>query len=132
MQSIVAIDLGLKRIGLAHLCAGVIVPLAPILRINRQQAAHAVREILIQKQAEVVLIGVSFGESSEQTMRKRAQHFANLLGKEWTIEFCDESDSSKEALQRSEFRFEKNKGYLDSIAAMIILERYYERQKKES
>lgn len=128
MQSIVAIDLGLKRIGLAHLCAGIIVPLAPILRHNRNQAASAVLAVLEQKQAELVLIGVAFDGSSSETTRKRAQHFAQLLGEGRTIVFFDESYSSVEAEQRCEARFSRHKGYLDSIAAMILLERYWERQ----
>lgn len=131
MQSIVAIDLGLKRIGLAHLCAGVIVPLAPILRQNRNQAACAVRAVLEQKQAELVLLGVAFDGSSAETMRKRAQHFAQLLGEERTIVFFDESYSSIEAQQRCEARLPRHKGYLDSIAAMILLERYWERQNEK-
>ena len=131
MPSIVAIDLGLKRIGLAHLCAGVVVPLAPILRQNRNQAARAVRAVLEQKQAEIVLLGVAFDGSSAETMHKRAQQFAQLLGEGRTIVFVDESYSSIEAQQRYEAKLPRHKGYLDSIAAMILLERYWERQNEK-
>lgn len=120
MKSIIALDVGLKRIGLAHLCADVIVPLEPIVRINRLQAAACVNEVLLEKQAEILVVGAL---SYDSDMNQRVRHFVGLLNSSIPVVYIDESYSSKEALQKRGSGLKK-KRYLDSLAAMLILERY--------
>jgi len=123
---VIAIDLGLKRIGLAYSADGSIVtPLNAVERKNRNQAAEAVKAVLKEWEAEAVVVGIPMGGSSEEEMRRRVAHFMNLVGFEGPVHYQDESDSSleAEALMKGEIRHKKD-GRIDSLAAKIILERW--------
>jgi putative Holliday junction resolvase len=131
---IIAIDLGLKRIGLAYSPDGTIVtPLPAIARKNRNQAAAAVRAAIEEWGAEAVVIGIPLGGSSEEEMRRRVAHFMKLVGFEGPLHFQDESDSSLEAeeMMRGEIRHKKD-GRIDSLSAKIILERYLETEQNRA
>lgn len=119
----IALDYGLKRLGLAWNAAGIILPLPAIKRINARQAASELDKILAQKRAQILIIGVANDE-----MRLRIQAFSKRLDFNGRIELIDESLSSKEAEEfiknyPNAAKLRKN-GKLDSLAAMIILERY--------
>lgn len=125
-KKILAIDLGLKRIGLAYSADGTIVtPLPAIERKNRNQASQAVRDVIAQWEVEQVVIGIPMGGSSEEEMRRRVAHFMNLVGFEGPLAYQDESDSSleAEAKMKGEIRYKRD-GRVDSLSAMVILERY--------
>lgn len=127
MAKIIAIDIGLKRIGLALSDGKVVLPLNPILRQNRKQAARDVSAVLSEYCADCLVVGVPMGLDSQSEMQKRAQHFVGLLSFSGKVVYVDESFSSKEAssLQASAGANDKAKdGRLDSLAAMIILQRY--------
>ena len=123
---IVAIDLGLKRIGVAAAPDDKTpLPCEPILRENRTQAARELSELLREKGASVLVLGVPRGGASEEEMSRRIRHFASLLDFDGEIKFQDESFSSAEA---TEFASKGAKGgkdpRFDSIAATIILQRF--------
>ena len=124
---IVAIDLGLKRIGVAAAPDDKTpLPCEPILRKNRTQAARELSELLREKGAGVLVLGVPRGGASEEEMSRRIRHFASLLDFDGEIKFQDESFSSAEA---AEFASKGAKGggkdaRFDSIAATIILQRF--------
>ncbi|ARR00594.1 Holliday junction resolvase RuvX [Campylobacter porcelli] len=122
---IVAIDVGLKRIGVAISLEGKIaIPSTPILRKNRNQAARDVSDMLKEKGAKILVVGLPKGGSSEAEMERRIKHFISLLEFDGEICYQDESYSSVEA---SELVSNKRDGKFDSIAAMIILERFLNR-----
>ncbi|EQB40156.1 Holliday junction resolvase [Sulfurimonas hongkongensis] len=122
----IAIDLGLKRIGLAY-CAhkDIVTPLPAIIRKNRNQASCEVKKALKEWEIDAVVIGIPLGGSSEAEMRRRIEHFMNLVDFEGEIFFQDEAGSSKEAeyIIRGEMKQIRD-GRIDSISAMIILQRY--------
>ncbi len=125
-MKIVAIDLGLKRIGLAYSADGIIVtPLSAIQRRNRNQAASEVKTVLMEWGAEAVVVGIPMGGSSEEEMRRRVAHFMNLVAFEGPLYYQDESESSVEAqaLMRGVMK-QKRDGRIDSLAAKIILDRW--------
>ena len=127
----IAIDLGLKRIGLAYSADGSIVtPLLAVERKNRNQASRDVKAVIDEWGAEAVVIGIPMGGSSEEEMRRRVAHFMNLVAFEGPIYYQDESDSSleAEALMKGEIRHKKD-GRIDSLSAKIILERYLSSHK---
>ncbi|MCI5969260.1 Holliday junction resolvase RuvX [Helicobacter sp.] len=138
---ILALDVGLKRIGVAKCINGIPLCLEPILRKNRNQAANAVRALVLESQASVLVVGIPFldhakAKDSVATMQRRIKHFVGLLELESQMEivFLDESFSSKEALDRLSDKKMRKKahskgGILDSLAALVILERYLMRQK---
>ena len=127
----IAIDLGLKRIGLAYSADGSIVtPLPAVERKNRNQASRDVKALLEEWGAEAVVVGIPMGGSSEEEMRRRVAHFMNLVAFEGPVYYQDESDSSleAEALMKGEIRHKKD-GRIDSLSAKIILERYLSAHK---
>ena len=123
---ILAIDLGLKRIGLAYSADGAVVtPLAVIERKNRNQASQAVKDVIAEWGVKQVVVGIPMGGSSEAEMRRRVAHFMELVGFEGPVAYEDESDSSleAEAMMKGDIRYKRD-GRIDSLSAMIILQRY--------
>lgn len=118
-----AVDLGLKRIGLAQYMQGIIVPLVSIHRKNRNQAASDLEKILKEKDIKTLIMGIS-----NEIMEKRANHFLKLVNFSGKIKFISEDISTKEAeelIRENPKRKKMRKdGSIDSIAAMIILQRY--------
>lgn len=131
MGPLIAIDLGLKRIGLALSYGnGIVTPLPAIERRNRNQAAGDVKKVLNEYEAAVVVIGIPMGGTTEEEMRRRVEHFMNLVDFGGEIAYQDESNSSAEAeeLMRGEIRYKRD-GRIDSLSAKIILERYLQAQR---
>lgn len=125
-MKIIAIDLGLKRIGLAYSAdANFVTPLNAVERKNRNQASAEVKKALIEWGAQAVVIGIPMGGSSEDEMRRRVEHFMNLVDFDGPVYFQDESDSSleAEALMKGMIK-QKRDGRIDSLSAKIILERW--------
>lgn len=125
-MTIVAIDLGLKRIGLALSAGvGIVTPLVAVERKNRNQAAREVKKVLDEYQPDKVVVGIPMGGTTEDEMRRRVAHFMNLVEFTGQIAYQDESYSSQEAevLMKGDIRYKRD-GRIDSLSAKIILERY--------
>ena len=117
-EKFMAIDVGLKRIGLAFGFGEVVTPLEPVLRKNRNQAARDVSQKVNEYAPNTLVVGVPIGGSSEDEMRRRIEHFVSLLN----IVYQDEAFSSSEASEI--YTNTKRDGRLDSVSATIILKRY--------
>jgi putative Holliday junction resolvase len=123
---IIAIDLGLKRIGLAYSGGqGIVTPLDAVDRKNRNQAAEAVKKVIDAWEVDAVVVGIPMGGSSEDEMRRRVAHFMNLVDCQIPVYNQDEAGSSIEAegIMKGQIKYKRD-GRVDSIAAMIILERW--------
>ncbi|MDL0089024.1 Holliday junction resolvase RuvX [Campylobacter gastrosuis] len=120
-EKIVCVDVGLKRIGVAFGFKGIAVPLSPILRKNRNQAASDLAKILNEYDAKILVVGVPKGGASEDEMRRRIEHFISLVNFSGDIVYQNEAFSSFEA---SDLANDGRDGKFDSISAMIILKRY--------
>jgi len=121
-----AIDLGLKRIGLAYSAhEDLVTPLKAIIRKNRNQASDEVKKTIKEWEIDTIVIGIPLGGSSEDEMRRRIAHFMNLVDFDGEVLYQDEAGSSKEAeaLIKGEIKHIRD-GRIDSISAMIILQRY--------
>lgn len=122
----IAIDLGLKRIGLAYSAhKDLVTPLPAIIRKNRNQASDEVRKVLKEWEVDTVVIGIPLGGSSEDEMKRRIAHFMNLVNFDGEVFYQDEAGSSLEAqnMMKGEIKYVRD-GRIDSISAMIILQRY--------
>ncbi|WP_231227128.1 Holliday junction resolvase RuvX [Helicobacter pylori] len=125
---ILACDVGLKRIGIAALLNGVILPLEAILRQNRNQASRDLSDLLREKNIQVLVVGKP-NESYTDT-NARIEHFIKLVDFKGEIVFINEDRSSIEAYENLEHLGKKNKrlaikdGRLDSLSACRILECY--------
>ncbi|KNE08775.1 Holliday junction resolvase RuvX [Helicobacter pylori] len=131
---ILACDVGLKRIGIAVLLNGVILPLEAILRRNRNQASRDLSGLLREKNIQVLVVGKP-NESYTDT-NARIEHFIKLVDFKGEIVFINEDRSSIEAYENLEHLGKKNRrlaikdGRLDSLSACGILERYYQQVLK--
>jgi len=125
-MKIIAIDLGLKRIGLAYSAdPNFVTPLNAVERKNRNQASAAVKEVIKEWSADAVVIGIPIGGSSEDEMRRRVAHFMNLVDFEGPLYYQDEAHSSLEAKESIKGQIkQKRDGRIDSLSAKIILERW--------
>ena len=127
MANYMAMDLGLKRIGLAYSPDGKLTtPLPAVIRKNRNQAASEVQAALDEWKAESFVIGIPMSDPDTQAeMRRRVAHFLGLLKFDGEVFYQDEDDSSLEAeeMMKGDIRYKRD-GRIDSLAAKIILERY--------
>ena len=122
----IAIDLGLKRIGIAYSAhQDIVTPLPAVIRKNRNQASAEVKKIIEEWEADAVVIGVPLGGSSEEEMKRRIAHFMNLVDFDGKLFYQDEAGSSLEAenMMKGEIKYIRD-GRIDSISAMIILQRF--------
>lgn len=131
-MKILSIDVGLKRIGVAFSPDGVLaLPKDAIIRKNRDQAALEIRELLSSLQIELLVVGLPKGGASEDEMDRRIRHFVSLLSFNGQIVYVDEYGSSheaKELLPKNSSRYKDGK--LDSLAAMLLLERFLSNQDR--
>lgn len=122
----IAIDLGLKRIGLAYSAhKDLVTPFPAVQRKNRDQASAEVKKVLLEWEVDAVVVGIPLGGSSEDEMRRRVAHFMNLVDFDGDVFYQDEAGSSKEAesMMKGQIKYIRD-GRIDSISAMIILQRY--------
>ena len=96
-----------------------------MIRKNRNQASDEVRKAIKEWEADAVVIGIPLGGSSEDEMRRRIAHFMNLVDFEGKLFYQDEAGSSLEAenMMKGEIKYIRD-GRIDSLSAMIILQRY--------
>ncbi|MEJ5167553.1 MAG: Holliday junction resolvase RuvX [Arcobacteraceae bacterium] len=118
-----AIDVGLKRIGVAtSVFADIVTPQEPILRKNRDQAANDVDKFLSDNGIDKLIVGYP---TSSVDMQNRIKHFVGLLKFNGDKVFVEEDMSSIEAEEQTKGIIKhKRDGKIDSIAASIILKRY--------
>lgn len=116
-----AIDFGLKRIGLAWYYNGIALPLEAVA--NTQDTPKILQNIIKQKNIKKLLIGLVKDE-----IRNELDTLISELGFSGEVVFIDEDLSSKEAegyiAGRTNSKKLRKNGTLDSLAAMVILERY--------
>jgi len=135
-QQILAIDFGLKRLGIA--IANTLTNNAePIKTLHIDNVKTIPRELLTlinEWQPHKLIMGMPYNaDGTEAKMAKQIRSFASLLVDETNIplEYIDESFSSHEAnkrlksLRKSGDRSKRiNKGDLDKLAAAVMLQRW--------
>ena len=123
MERIIAIDVGLKRIGVAYTPnKSVVVPLPAIIRKNRNQAAREVEKVLKDYKADTLVVGLPM---TNEEMQIRIKHFISLLNFDGKIEFVDESYTSTivENEMKGKIKYKRD-GRVDSLVAKTLLEKF--------
>jgi len=118
-----ALDIGLKRIGVAIcLASDIVTPLSAVLRKNRDQASRDCLTLLNEWEIDTLIVGYP---ASSPDMQRRIDHFINLLDFDGEVIKQNEDMSSIEAenLIKGDIKYKRD-GRVDSIAAQIILQRY--------
>jgi putative Holliday junction resolvase len=123
METIIAIDVGLKRIGVAYTPnKSVVIPLKAIIRKNRNQAANEIKNILKEFKATTLVVGIPL---TNEEMQIRIKHFVSLIDFKGKIEYIDESFSSEIIKEEIKGKIkQKRDGRIDSMVAKYLLENY--------
>ena len=129
---ILAVDFGDSRTGLAGTdwTGSITVPLP---RIESRDQAEVIRQILAlcaEREAEALVVGMPLtldGTPGERA--RRTQEFVDRLRKATSlpVETVDESHTTDEAHERLKMggmKAKKRKDFADSVAALVILERF--------
>ncbi len=126
MLRVAAVDIGLKRIGVALAFDNrVVLPQEAIIRKNRVQASKDLDKFLEEFEIDILIVGIPIGGESEDEMRRRIEYFISLLDYSGDIFYQDEYGTSQEAKEIIVgIRRDRRDGKVDSIAAKIILERW--------
>lgn len=132
-----AIDFGLKRIGLAMSDpqGRMALPYATLVKKDNARLLAQLQDILDQEGVQRLVVGLPLGLNGEETLSTRqAQNFAHRLGKAASLPVYlqDETLSSSEAAHRlheSGLRGRRQKAVLDQMAAVVILESFLEQQQ---
>ena len=133
MDTILALDVGTKRIGIArgNTRARIANPLITINRKSVKKDVQKIAEICRQNNAIGVVVGIAFLEDGTEG---RSARLARQIGEELhgqvgiTIYYHDESYSSVEAERRMRALGKSNKKQrtkIDEIAAAVILEDWF-------
>jgi putative holliday junction resolvase len=132
---ILAIDWGLKRIGLAISDpAGKIArPLGIINHISRHSDAESIFSLSKENAVDSIIIGVTYDDEnnlspSGRSAERLAEEISALFGKQ--VILWDESFTTKQAKElqvQKGIPRQKRKGHQDDIAAFILLVDYLEK-----
>jgi putative Holliday junction resolvase len=129
---VLALDFGLKRIGLALSDpeGRMALPYTTLIRKDNSHLLARIQDIVDQEKVECLVVGLPLGLNGEETLSTRqARNFARLLGRAISLPVYlqDETLTSSEAshrLNESGLRGRRQKRVLDQIAATIILESF--------
>ncbi len=132
--TIIGFDFGMKRIGVAigQSVTGKARPLTTLLAKDGIPDWQQIQTLIDEWQPTLLLVGAPYNhDGSEQTILHCAKKFANRLNAKFKmrIEMIDERYTSKHA--KSLMRQYKTKNHsVDSMAAMIIVEDWLQKQTK--
>lgn len=130
--SLLGLDFGEKRIGVAFVAGGTTIafPLTVIQRKGREQVLQEIRKIILDKKIEKVVAGLpmtlkgTIGPAAEK-MIKEVEWFRTQLSV--PVVLWDERLSSKEVervLIEADVRRDKRKEIIDQLAAQRILQNF--------
>lgn len=120
-MQILAIDFGLKKVGLAigNTLTKTSMPISTIFYKSKQELFNLLEKHVIEWKPEIIIIGNPLNmDQTESEMSKLAEKFSNQFSKKFNlaVELVDERLSSFEAKE-----FAKD-GNLDAMAAKLILD----------
>lgn len=134
-MSILAIDYGKKRIGLAVSSTyTIITPLESILTDIPESMFAKIFEIIKEYSVDKIVLGLPLNmDDTESGMTKEVRSFAVVIEKKFQIKvnFADERLTSKDAeskLALTEKNWRKRKKKIDSVSACLILQNYLDRK----
>ena len=139
IQRILAVDFGDARTGLAATdwTGTISVPLGRIEARDDQTVIQAIVEQVRERQTQVVVLGMPLahdGSAGPRALRTAAFRTKLQAALPCPVVAVDESNSTDEAharLKEGGLKAKKRKDLADSVAALVILERYrYELQRR--
>lgn len=134
-MSILAIDYGKKRIGIAVSSTFIATPLESILADKPETVFAKISEIIKEYSVGKIVVGLPLNmNDTESEMTKEVRSFAGEIEKKFglKVDFADERLTSRDAeskLALSEKNWRKRKKKIDSAAACLILQNYLDRNR---
>ena len=135
---ILAVDFGDARTGLAATdwTGSIVVPLPRIDARDQDEVVRQIEELLRERDSQAVVVGMPLtvdGAVGERA--QRTQEFVDRLRAKVSLPVAtvDESHSTDEAHERLKqfgMKAKKRKDFADSVAAVVILERYREQLRR--
>lgn len=136
-RRILAVDFGERRTGLAATdwTGTIVVPLPRLEGLDDARCARAIAELAAERESERIVVGMPLradGGAGERALR--TERFVTCLRAATAVEVAtvDEANSTDEAharLKELGIRAAQRKLAADSVAAMVILERYLAEQR---
>ena len=139
MRRILGLDIGDKRIGIAvsDLLGMMAQPLYTLTRKSTKDAINEIAEIIQKEGIKQVVVGLPKNmDSTEGIQAKRTRDFSQLLLEKTNsnieIIYCDErltSKMAKQSLSHMKLAKAKEKKFIDTAAAVHILQGYLDSKK---
>jgi putative Holliday junction resolvase len=127
---ILAVDFGERRTGLAatDYTGTIAVPLPPLVGLTESACARAISELARERQSQVIVVGLPLAARGE--IGARAERTLAFVESVRAVAPCpvvtvDETFTTDEAHRRlAGMKAAQRKKHADSVAAIVILERY--------
>ena len=131
-RRILAVDFGDRRTGLAATdpTGTIVSPLEVLNGLDDRACAQAIAEIATERNTQVIVVGLPLAASGEVGHRgRRTLTFVRQLKKlaSCPVDTVDEThttDVAHQRLKQAGLKAARRKRLADSVAAMVILERY--------
>jgi len=140
MGRILAVDYGLKRVGIAHSDSSRKIAF-PIKNVQNERFLDEIAEIFASDSYDLVIFGIPFRkDGTEGDLATEIREVAKQVSERYNIsvEFTDETLSSKAAVgiivdQGLSYkkRKQKRKDKLDALAAAVFLQNYLDKGQNE-
>ncbi len=141
MSSILALDVGFKRIGVAVSESKVLSrPVKIIFRKSNAQVFSEIEQLIEKYKVDKIVIGLplAVADGSETKMSEKIRKFAEKLkdylkgrGKELEVIFWEETFTSQMAKEELE-SLKKKRRYVDDVAAAKLLDFYLNASQPEN
>jgi len=131
-RRILAVDFGDRRTGVATTdhTGAVVLPLPVILASADDECARSIIALATERETEIIVVGLPLDRDGDIGPRaKRTLKFVKTLEKlapceVVTIDETHTTDEAHERLKRGGLKAAQRKKIADSVAAIVILERY--------
>lgn len=129
-ERILAVDFGDRRTGLAatDFTGSIATPLPALVGLTDADCVQAIVDLVKERQTELVLVGLPLTTAGETGKRaRRTMGFVQLLGRrlDCPVEMVDERYTTDEAHSLlGELKASRRKKLVDSVAALVILNRF--------
>ena len=132
VQRLLAVDFGDARTGLAATdwTGSIVLPLPRIDARDDDTVVRAVAELVQERQTQVVVLGMPLtldgtpGQRAQRTAAFRTKLAAALPCPVVAVDESHSTDEAHERLKEGGLKAKRRKDLADSVAAMVILERY--------
>lgn len=129
---LLGVDFGLSKIGLALGRNDLVMPISEINGKNELSAIHEITRVALENKADTIILGLPISaDGKEGYQARKVRRFAKLLKtiSKKPIDYANEYRSTQEALEEGRSKSLLSGGNNeDSLAAALILKRYYNNQ----